>query len=188
MIEKQPNTLQTERLILRPSSTALTDAVLAFLQKNKHTHTRFEPIYGEEYYTFAKQQALLAQDSFAAAESSRFRFWLCRKEAPEEVIGTVALNNIVYGVFQSCHVGYRCGAEHRRKGYTTEAVRALCTFAFAELHLHRLEANIMPENTASFKVVKKLGFVEEGLAKNYLKINGQWEDHMHMVLFNPHAI
>ncbi len=186
MEAKQTSILQTERLILRPSSTALTSAVLAFLQKNKHTQTQFEPLHNAAYFTAEKQQALLAQDSFRAAEGSGFRFWVSHKDAPDEIIGTVALNNVVYGVFQACHVGYRCGVNERGNGYTTEAVRALCTFAFEELHLHRLEANIMPENVASFRVVEKLGFVSEGLAEKYLKINGQWKDHVHMVLLNTH--
>ncbi len=58
---------------------------------------------------------------------------------------------------------------------------------FDEEGLHRIEANIMPKNSASMKVVKKLGFYDEGLAYQYLKINGTWEDHIHMVLLNPNV-
>jgi ribosomal-protein-alanine N-acetyltransferase len=63
-------------------------------------------------------------------------------------------------------------------------VKALIDVAFGKLALHRIEANIMPRNTASMRVVAKLGFYDEGLAKSYLKINGKWEDHIHMVLLN----
>jgi [ribosomal protein S5]-alanine N-acetyltransferase len=55
---------------------------------------------------------------------------------------------------------------------------------FQELGLHRIEANIMPKNKRSLRVVEKLGFYNEGLAYKYLKINGKWEDHIHMVLLN----
>lgn len=55
---------------------------------------------------------------------------------------------------------------------------------FDDMKLHRIEANIMPKNKQSLKVVEKLGFYDEGLAYKYLKINGKWEDHIHMVLLN----
>ena len=57
-------------------------------------------------------------------------------------------------------------------------------FSFEELGLHRIDANIMPHNIASLGVVRRCGFVEEGLARKYLKINGVWEDHLHMVKLN----
>lgn len=66
----------------------------------------------------------------------------------------------------------------------TEAVEAVVNHAFQELHLHRIEANIMPRNRASLRVVEKLGFRNEGVSREYLKINGKWEDHIHMVLLN----
>ncbi|EOD01178.1 Ribosomal-protein-S5p-alanine acetyltransferase [Caldisalinibacter kiritimatiensis] len=66
----------------------------------------------------------------------------------------------------------------------TEALKMGIDIAFNELKLHRIEANIMPKNEASLRIVKKLGFYEEGVAKKYLKINGKWEDHIHMVLLN----
>lgn len=70
------------------------------------------------------------------------------------------------------------------QGLMTEGIQAVIIYAFEELQLHRIEANIMPRNKASMKVVQKLGFYEEGLAYKYLKINGVWEDHFHMVIRN----
>lgn len=69
-------------------------------------------------------------------------------------------------------------------GYITEAIQEGIDIMFHEYGLHRIEANIMPKNVRSFKVVEKLGFYNEGLAYKYLKINGKWEDHIHMVLLN----
>ena len=63
------------------------------------------------------------------------------------------------------------------RGYMTEALRCVIDFAFNRLRLHRIEANIMPRNHASRRVVEKLGFHYEGLARQYLQINGRWEDH-----------
>lgn len=67
----------------------------------------------------------------------------------------------------------------------TEAVGKVTEIAFGRLGLHRIEANIMPWNTRSLRVVQKNGFVNEGIARDYLLINGKWEDHIHMVKLNP---
>jgi ribosomal-protein-alanine N-acetyltransferase len=69
-------------------------------------------------------------------------------------------------------------------GYMTEAVKKGIEIMFQDYGLHRIEASIMPRNIRSLKVTQKLGFQEEGLSPQYLKINGKWEDHLHMVLLN----
>ncbi|WP_278244288.1 GNAT family N-acetyltransferase [Caldisalinibacter kiritimatiensis] len=91
---------------------------------------------------------------------------------------------MVRGPFLSCFLGYKLDKDEVNKGYMTEALKMGIDIAFNELKLHRIEANIMPKNEASLRIVKKLGFYEEGVAKKYLKINGKWEDHIHMVLLN----
>lgn len=70
------------------------------------------------------------------------------------------------------------------QGYMTEAVARVARIAFQELRLHRIEANIMPWNKRSLRVAEKCGFVGEGVSRAYLRINGKWEDHVHMVLLN----
>ncbi|HZK24550.1 MAG TPA: GNAT family N-acetyltransferase [Oscillospiraceae bacterium] len=86
------------------------------------------------------------------------------------------------GAFQSCHLGYKLSEAQINQGLLTEALAEVINYAFTELRLHRIEANIMPGNKRSLWVVEKLGFYYEGLAKKYLKINGSWEDHIHLVL------
>jgi ribosomal-protein-alanine N-acetyltransferase len=81
-------------------------------------------------------------------------------------------------------LGYKLDADEINKGYMTEALRKGIDIAFNEVGLHRIEANIMPKNKRSLRTVEKLGFYNEGLAYKYLKINGKWEDHIHMVLLN----
>ena len=100
------------------------------------------------------------------------------------VIGDLTFNNIVRGAFQSCHLGYKIDGRQLNQGFMTEALRCAIAYVFSELKLHRIEANIMPRNARSRRVVEKLGFVQEGLARKYLKINGAWEDHFHYVLLN----
>ena len=66
----------------------------------------------------------------------------------------------------------------------TQVIAMVTQYAFTERKLHRTEANVMPRNKASLRVLEKNEFQEEGLAKHYLKINGIWEDHIHMVKIN----
>ncbi|EFU39661.1 Ribosomal-protein-alanine N-acetyltransferase [Paenibacillus vortex V453] len=136
---------------------------------------------GTGYFTIGKQVELLAAERRSIADGSLFKVWL---HQDDKIIGSVAVSNIVRGVFQSGHVGYKLAQSHTGNGYMTEALSAVVSHCFDTLEMHRLEANIMPRNAASLNVVRRLGFYEEGLAIKYLKINGVWEDHLHMVIRN----
>ena len=70
------------------------------------------------------------------------------------------------------------------KGFAKEAILRTVKFAFEELGLHRIEANIMPSNKLSIRTAEKCGFVYEGSSSKYLQINGKWEDHLHYVILN----
>jgi ribosomal-protein-alanine N-acetyltransferase len=91
---------------------------------------------------------------------------------------------MVWGVFLSCYLGYKLDKDEINQGYMTEAIKKGIDIVFSEYGLHRIEANIIPRNKRSLKVTEKLGFYNEGTAYKYLKINGIWEDHIHMVLLN----
>ncbi|CZS09951.1 ribosomal-protein-S5-alanine N-acetyltransferase [Clostridioides difficile] len=88
------------------------------------------------------------------------------------------------GVFLSCYLGYKLDQDEINQGYMTEAIQKGIDIIFNEYGLHRIEANVMPKNQRSLRVTEKLGFYNEGIAQKYLKINGIWEDHVHMVLLN----
>ena len=94
------------------------------------------------------------------------------------LVGGITLCNVRRGVTQSCTLGYWVGAAHAKRGYMTAAVRAVVPFVFDSLELHRLEAACLPTNTASMRLVKRVGFTREGLARRYLRINGDWRDHV----------
>jgi len=96
----------------------------------------------------------------------------------QKLVGGVTLTNIRRGVAQAGSLGYWMGAAYARQGYMTAAVRALVPFAFSTLKLHRIEAACIPENAASVRLLEKTGFVREGYAREYLCINGIWQDHL----------
>ena len=95
----------------------------------------------------------------------------------EEIVGVININNIVRGSFLSASLGYYSSATHQGVGYMTEALQLVLRFAFDELGLHRIEANIQPNNHASRNLVQRCGFTLEGESKDFLFINGRWRDH-----------
>lgn len=182
--QNQPLQLQTPRLLLKSGDAVTAEAVLDYFLRNKEFLTEWEVLRQPQFYTLETQKQMLDEDTANMERGQLVKLWLYKADEPERVIGSVALSNIVRGVFLSCHLGYRLDEAEQGKGYMTEAVREMVAYAFQKLGLHRIEANIMPRNTASLKVTEKLGFYHEGLAKRYLRINGKWEDHIHMVLLN----
>ena len=94
-----------------------------------------------------------------------------------ELVGVINLNEIVRGRFRSAYLGYYAFVPHTGRGYMTEALALVLRWAFRELHLHRVEANIQPGNEASRALVRRLGFRREGFSRRYLKIAGRWRDH-----------
>lgn len=173
----------TKRLLLIPANKSLTEAVTDYYVRNR---------------TFSKPMTRCARRSFypplpaGAAGFGRAErhagaglpVLSGKKEQPQQVMGMVALNGIVWECFCSCFLGYKLDKDHLRQGLMSEAVQECVRIAFEELGLHRIEANIMPRNLPSLRVAEKCGFVREGISRKYLKINGVWEDHIHMVRLN----
>ncbi len=95
-----------------------------------------------------------------------------------ELVGGVTLSNIRRRAAQAASLGYWMGVNRAGKGIMTRAVGLLLPFVFNELRLHRLEAACLPHNSASIRVLEKNGFRKEGLAENYLLINGKWQDQL----------
>jgi ribosomal-protein-alanine N-acetyltransferase len=103
-------------------------------------------------------------------------FAICTSEE-ERIVGAININNIVRGSFQSASLGYYVGAEHQGTGFMQEGLNQLITYAFNTMGLHRLEANIQPENVRSQNLVERCGFTLEGYSEAFLFINGAWRDH-----------
>jgi ribosomal-protein-alanine N-acetyltransferase len=96
----------------------------------------------------------------------------------ETLLGGLTLAQIQRGVTQSAVIGYWMGVRYAGKGLMTSGVRAVVGFSFETLHLNRLEAACLPRNTASIRLLEKVGFTREGYARKYLCIDGRWQDHV----------
>ncbi len=178
--------LVSERLVLKVLDDTFADRVLDYNVRNKDFLSQWEPIRSEEFYTQEFQKQQLQDELLKMEEGKIFKVWIFEKSDKgfKKVLGSIALNEIVRGCFHSCFLGYKMDKDKTKKGYMTEALNRVIQCAFDELELHRIEANIIPRNVPSLKVVEKIGFYNEGTAKKYLRINGVWEDHIHMVIRN----
>lgn len=111
----------------------------------------------------------------ASKESNEY-FVICL-DGTGEIAGSVNLSQIFRKAFQNAYLGYMLGAPFTGYGYMTEAVGLALRFAFVELGLHRVEANVQPSNLPSIRVLERNGFSKEGFSRRYLKIGGRWRDH-----------
>lgn len=94
------------------------------------------------------------------------------------LVGGLTLGLVRRGVAQAATVGYWMGERHAGRGLMTAAVKSVARFAFGELGLRRLEAACIPTNGPSIRLLEKAGFTREGLARRYLCIAGEWQDHL----------
>ncbi|HEY5646043.1 MAG TPA: GNAT family N-acetyltransferase [Pseudomonadales bacterium] len=101
---------------------------------------------------------------------------ICQK-ASDAIAGVVNINNIVRGSFLSASLGYYAGAPHAGQGLMREGLELVKNYAFYTLGLHRLEANIQPDNHRSLALIRQCGFEREGMSPEFLFIDGQWRDH-----------
>jgi ribosomal-protein-alanine N-acetyltransferase len=104
-------------------------------------------------------------------------FVICRTE-DDAIAGVVNVSAIVRGPFQSGFLGYYAFTPHARKGYLREGLELTVRYAFDALDLHRLEANVRPENVASVQLIRSLGFEPRARSPRYLFLDGQWRDHV----------
>jgi [ribosomal protein S5]-alanine N-acetyltransferase len=118
-----------------------------------------------------------------------FQAYIRRYEKPDEeslliclrstgaIAGKVSINSIIRGRFQCGSLGYNAFAPTASQGYLTEGVGLAVRYAFGQLQLHRLEANIQPGNHPSLRLIQRLGFRREGYSPEMLFIDGAWQDH-----------
>jgi ribosomal-protein-alanine N-acetyltransferase len=103
-------------------------------------------------------------------------FLVCRLE-DGAIAGVFTLSQIVRRLFQSAYLGYYSEQPFAGQGYMTEGMQLVLRHTFIAMKLHRVEANVQPENPASIALVKRAGFRLEGFSPRYLKISGRWRDH-----------
>lgn len=118
--------------------------------------------------------------------------FVVRERNDRSIVGIVNLNEIVRGAFQSAYLGYYAMADKTGRGLMTEALCAVLSIAFTDIELHRVEANVQPENHPSIALVQGIGFRHEGFSPRYLFIDGEWRDHQRWAItaeeFSPPSV
>ena len=156
------------RVLVRAPEERDRDAYVALAKRSRRFHAGLASP-ARDAAGFARLIAAHQRDDYEA-------FLLVRRQ-DDAVMGAIAISQIFRFSFQSAYLGYWIGAPYARQGYMKEGLALVLTEAFRRLKLHRLEANIQPENTPSIRLVRGLGFRLEGYSPRYLKIGGRWRDH-----------
>ena len=138
--------------------------------------TAWEPQWARDELTRSAYRRRLRQYQRELRDDQGYAFLIFRR-SDASLVGGLSVSNVRRGVAQAASIGYWIGAPHARHGYMSDAVKAVLPFVFGALGLHRLEAACLPHNLPSTRVLEKVGFKREGMARRYLKINGVWQDH-----------
>lgn len=162
-----------------------TEASLALETKNKEFFKHYTVLREPSFYTFEKIKERIENGIEGAANDTLYAFGIFLS-GTDELIGNVSLSHISRGPTQSCMIGYYLDKNQNGKGYMTKAVQLAVDYGFKTLKLHRIEAGVMPHNIPSINVLEKAGFHKEGIAKENVKINGKWQDHLILAIINPH--
>jgi [ribosomal protein S5]-alanine N-acetyltransferase len=144
--------------------------------KSRQHLTVWEPQWSRDELTRSAFRRRLRQYQREMREDLGYAFLIFRR-IDYVLLGGLSISNVRRGVAQAASLGYWIGVTHVGHGHMTDAVRAVLPFAFVTLGLHRLEAACLPHNQPSARVLQKVGFEREGMARRYLKINGVWQDH-----------
>lgn len=163
-------------VFIRPLEADDAEALLALRQDNREFLTPWEPERPATFFSLPAQR----QDIETATENWKndrgYAFGIF-DGASSEMIGRVALSNVVRGAWHNATLGYFVGSAHCNKGVASEAVALALGFAFGPARLHRVQAGVIPRNKGSIRVLEKNHMRHEGFSPRYLKINGIWEDH-----------
>ena len=160
------------RLPTKEDAEAFLDLVL----RNREHFRPYEPRRPASYFTLGGQRDQVAAAQRQAEAGERFEFGIWTRNGGT-LVGRISLGGISRGALQNAYLGYGIDIDHGGRGYATQAVKLATRVAFEDLGLHRVQAAVVPENVASARVLLKVGFREEGLARRYLFLDGQWKDH-----------
>lgn len=170
--------VETQRLILRrPQSTDYH--AWAELRRSSAGFLRpFEPLWAHDELSRNAFRSRLRQQDADITSGRGLPWFLFDKASPETLMGGLTISNIRRGVADTGTLGYWMGEPFAGQGYMSEAVHAVCSNAFEVHNLHRIEAATVLENERSQRLLLNCHFQKEGLARKYLRIDGNWRDHI----------
>ena len=170
---------------MEPAAPNHAEDYHAYYARNREHLAMWEPQRPESFYTPEGARAALDAWLRYASSGHDVRFFVYEGL---ELVGMVDLFDVQFRpVHRRASIGYSIDAQQQRKGYATEAAAAVVRYAFETLGVHRIETTYAPSNEASGRVLRKLGFVIEGYARDFLYLNGRWRDAIRVAKFNAAA-
>lgn len=176
---------ETERLNINVLSEDYAGKILDFYYSGREYFIPKESKKPDNFYTLSYQSALARCEYNAYLDGSYYRYFITLKGNPDQIIGTVSFSQITPSPYNSCIIGYKFLPEFQKKGYATEAVLELVKRMFEAGSLHRIEAFCLPDNTDSIKLLERVGFEFESIAKSVIKLQSGYRDHCRYQLINP---
>jgi [ribosomal protein S5]-alanine N-acetyltransferase len=175
---------ETERLRLGLADREDATEIVRFYTVNRDHLQPWSPTFPPAIFSVAfwREEADRRRAEYEAGRE--LRCFVATREECRRLIGNVALSQISRGAFQAGVLGYSLAADAQGHGYMLEAVRGMLDHAFGPLGLHRVMASYVPRNERSAAVLRRAGFTVEGYAREYLMINGRWEDHVMTAITN----
>lgn len=182
---REPPLLLTPRLTVRMAAPDDAAAIAAYFRENREHLAASRPPMAPEFFTeaFWRAQAHASLAEFRADRS--LRLVLLEHDRPGRVIGNANFSQFVRGAAQYCVLGYGLAADREGRGLMREALEAAIAYVFGELNLHRIMANHVPGNLRSGALLRRLGFQVEGYARDFLFLDGRWQDHVLTARVNP---
>lgn len=172
-----PFRLAGPRVVVRTPEREDFDEWAALRTASRAFLAPFEPSWPSDAVTRAGFRRRLQRYAADWRSDQGYSFLLIRR-VDRVLLGGVSLSNVRRGVAETVSLGYWIGERFARQGYMTDGLKLVLAFAFDRLRLHRVEAACLPCNQASHRLLLKSGFREEGYAKEYLSIDGRWQDHL----------
>ncbi|HEX8391878.1 MAG TPA: GNAT family N-acetyltransferase [Longimicrobium sp.] len=180
-----PLRLVTPRLIVRLAEPGDVDGIVRFFSENREHLAESRPLMGPEFFTAGFWAAQVRANLAEFRDGRSVRLFFFDAERPERVVGNCNFTQIFRSPAYYCVLGYGLAREYEGRGLMREALEPALKYMFTEQNMHRIEANYIPRNERSGRLLRRLGFTVEGFARDYLLLNGKWEDHIRTSLTNP---
>ena len=188
MTDSSPLLLHTDRLVLQLPGPEGAPRVVHYYESNRAHLGPWEPPFPKAMFTNAFWQNRLSQNQqeYVSGQSMRLVVRM-RSDPTGPIVGLANFTQFVRGALMACTVGYSVDEDAQGKGLMSEALPRALAHVFDHFSMHRVMASYIPVNERSGRLLKKLGFIVEGYARDYIYINGSWRDHILTSLVNPRA-
>lgn len=172
-----PKIIEGDGVLLRTPLMSDFSDWASLRERSRHFLTPWEPTWPPQDLTRGSFRRRMRRYTRDMRDDLAYPFFVFSRDG-RVLLGGLSLSNIRRGVTQAASLGYWMGQPYAGKGYMTEAVRTLLPYAHGPLGVRRIEAACLPANIPSMRLLERTGFHREGHAREYLCINGRWEDHL----------